>query len=262
MKLARHGGKALADVQRPSRPVQDALKVFEGEVGGRAALVAHLAHAAEEDNGTAYLVGMIADPRNDEKSLGTICEIAGISFPRLITLFKNAGFARAQLGAFQRVWDLLPEVAGDVMTRSVVHWVTCPTCLGDKFTERVIPAREKRDRKTKEVVTVPEQRIREECGSCRGRGEVEREPDRERQKIALEIGGLVQRGAGVQVNVDSSRQVNNNLLLVGTELKNFRADSDRALYGEPRRGPAGGGEEDPLDVPYEDVPAGSAGEES
>jgi len=198
-----------------------ALRAFEVGVGGRAKLVETLQYATLTDE-QSLIVGMIADPQNDRKALGTICRSAKINFGQLLQLFKDAGFIRAQLAAFEQVWNGLPRVAGDVMMRAVPHSVECQACLGTK----VVTIKVKGADGKKIDQEVP-------CRFCKGTGQITVIPDLEHQKVALEIGGLLKKGGAIQVGV----QVNNQGALVGPDdMKDFRGASDKLLYPARRRG--------------------------
>lgn len=212
--------------KRMHTEANQALRAFEEGVGGRAKLVENLQYATLTDE-QSIIVGMIADPQNDRKALGTICRAAKINFGQLLQLFKDAGFIKAQLAAFEKVWEGLPRVAGDVMMRSIPHQIECQACFGTKE----VTVKEKVDGKDIEK-QIP-------CRFCRGTGQITVIPDLEHQKVALEIGGLLKRGQGIQVGV----QVNNSGALVSPDdMKDFRGASDKLLYPARRRG------EEPIDA--------------
>src|SRR5678815_5384007 len=195
-----YSAASLADPSRASAPLaaRRACLEFEKAVGGRGKILEILSHSQGSGPDLDQLLGMIADPRNDEKNLATICMIAGVGFPKLLVLFRDAGVARAQLAAMRRVWDTLPEVAGDVMARSVTHLIKCGACGGSgKLTEVHFTKPKKGE------VPDPPQQLEIMCDGCQGTGAREAQPDLERQKLALEIGGMIKRGPGavnVQVN--------------------------------------------------------------
>lgn len=221
--------RRAAEARRVRAPesLDRALATFEQAVGGRAALVSALQHAISTDD-DEFVVGMIADPRNDLRSLGTICRQGNVKFTAILRLFRDAGFVKAQLEAFQRVWALLPEVAGDIAARSIPHYVVCSGCGGDK----VVLVKEKQEQENGREIEVE---IERPCPFCRGAGEILKEPDFERQKLTLEIGRMLPaKGAGVQVGVQVNAQ--QQVGIFGADvLKEFRASSDRLLYPGRRR---------------------------
>lgn len=214
-----------SDNKRMHTEANQALRAFEQGVGGRQKLVETLQYAALTTE-QSQIVGMIADPRNDNKSLGTICRSAKINFGQLLQLFKDAGFIRAQLAAFEKVWDGLPAVAGDVMMRSIPHDMECQGCLGTKEVTIKVMEPDSEGRKHPIDKTVP-------CGFCRGTGLIKVIPDLEHQKVALEIGGILKKGQGIQVGV----QVNTGgALVTPDDMKDFRGASDKLLYPARDRG--------------------------
>jgi hypothetical protein len=194
-----HPSLPLSEVPLPPAADQ-ACKTFEAQAGGREKMVEHLASAPLTPK-QALLVGAIADPRNDRHSLGRICQLYGIQFSDLMKMFRDAGFAKAQLAAMQRVWDYVPQVAEDVMQRALPHSITCP-CRG----------------------------LDPECEDCRGRGSIEKQPELETQKLALQMGGLVaQPGGGVNI---SMKQEQHTTLAqsFGGVFSRFAQASDQVLF--------------------------------
>jgi hypothetical protein len=216
--------KKLSASSNPTAPIHipvaldEACSNFESEVGGRGALIEHLAHAPLTAD-QQLLVGAIADPRNDPSTLARICITYGIQFADLLTLFRAAGFAKAQLGAMRRVWGKLPDVAGDVMDRAVPHLLLCPTCAGDKEVEKKLIAGSNEDGSPKFT------RWTETCETCGGHGEIQVQPKLETQKVALELGGLIQQKGGVEVNV-----VQQQALVQAASSMRFYQESDEVLY--------------------------------
>jgi hypothetical protein len=198
-------------------PLERACRNFESEVGGRAALIEHVSHAQLNED-QELLIGAIADPRNDQSSLARICYSYGIQFADLLTLFRSAGFAKAQLQAMRRVWERLPDVAGDVMERSVPHQILCSSCAGIGRVEKT---------KATGGDGGGIQRVEERCDTCNGMGYITIQPRLETQKVALEIGGLLQPGGGpgVQVNVTQQQAMG-----VAGRLSSFARESDEVLF--------------------------------
>jgi hypothetical protein len=226
------------------RPLEEACKNFEQAVGGRDNLVGHLVHASNLTEDQEYLIGAIADPRNDARSLARICTIYEIKFTDLLQLFRNAGLVKAQLAAMQKVWTRLPEVAGDLMDRATTHTLTCPRCRGDgKIPKSVMQPN------PKEPEAGPvEVKWEELCPECDGRGEQVVQPSLEVQKIALQLGGLLDKGGpAVQVNVQQ-----NNLPPAAGNHSDFLKRADEKLYTQPGAD-TGEGEEEPIDVEAEEI---------
>lgn len=226
------GALALKDIPLPPA-LEKACAGFEDAVGGREALVSHFAYA-ELGPREQLLIGAVADPRNDQHSLARICQLNGLQFTTLLGMFRQAGFARAQVEAMQRIWKVVPELAEDVMARSLPHELPCETCCGDgKRTEKKFTKGD--DGKAVEA------EVSVECPTCRGRGKQLHQPDLDRQKLGLQLAGLLPGAAGAQVNinVDKSTKQQFNLNAGGDVFASFMAASDQVLY--PARGGAGAG---------------------
>lgn len=199
-----------------------ALNTLEEIAGGRLEIVAQLATVATLGQKETYLAQLLADPRNDEYSLRTLCKQAGCSVREFIVLLRHARFSGQIAEAMDRVAKYIPDVAEDVMARSVPHTAECPTCNGTGTVEA-----SRRDKNTKKIVTETVT-----CSGCGGRKVVKVLPDLERQKVALEIAGILKRGGGVQVGV----QVNTPAPASGAPLTTspaFRTETDSLLYERP-----------------------------
>ncbi len=204
------------------KPVIAALDSLEKASGGRMKLVETLA-LSQLTQEQELLAGMIADPRNDAKSLARICSMANISVSRFLTMLGEVKMSKAVLEAQDRVAALLPEVAGDLMSRAVIHSVECSNCAG-KGTIAVI----NRGRSAGKGTPPPtEEEIT--CPNCRGNGTITHQPDLERQKIALEMAGLLKRGVGGGVNVAVGVSAGVTPALVSTST--FRGATDNLMFG-------------------------------
>ncbi len=229
------------------KALEEACRNFETEVGGRDSLVAQLVHARltpEQD----LLVGAIADPTNDAFSLARICALHGIRFGDLLIVFRDAGLVRAQLAAMRKVWERLPQVAGDVMDRAIPHLLECPACRGTK-----VRVKFRAVKKSKEAPDGVKE-VQVPCLRCAGTGEILVQPDLDRQKVALEVGGMLrQEGGGVQVNVQAQAQAG--------VFGNFAAASDAVLYPQPAAPPVSSAVEDGEEPVDAEVVEAASGEE-
>jgi hypothetical protein len=145
-----------------------AIEVFTKAVGGRQQLAEVLAVASpagELDTVTTYLL----DPRYEAWSLSRLCTHAGITVAHLFAAYKKALLVRAQIEATHIIAAKLPPVVDDVMTRAAPQRVAC-SCL-----EATRPA----------------------CPTCRGTGLTTSEPAVDRQKLALELGQLLEKKGGI-----------------------------------------------------------------
>lgn len=201
-----------------------ALDDFEAEVGGRGKLIDALLYAPDLPADLAYVVGLVADPRNDARKLSTVCAAGDISIGELVEAFKRGLLAKAMVGAIQLVAERTPAIVEDVLTRSVPHEVDCPTCKGTDRIRR----------------TDLDGRITEEaCGACVA-GKVIVEPDFARQKFALtELAGLGSKGSGgplVQIDQRDQRQQSLTLPsgVTPAAYAQLMGGVDQLLYGTPK----------------------------
>lgn len=198
-----------------------AVKAFdsiEAAIGGRDAVVEALAVSDLTDDQN-YLFSLIADPRNDTRSLASICAKANYTLGHLMQLFKDAKLARAQVEAIVHVAKTLPTVTADVMTLAKITEEPCLLCKGKGTIE-----------------TEPDEHgeIRDvTCGDCKGKGTNTYTPGIDRQKLALEIGGLYTRATGgVQIANVFSPSPPSELggRITQDYLKNMRMGTDKLLY--------------------------------
>jgi hypothetical protein len=151
---------------------EQAIEVFTKAVGGRDQLAEVLSVA-----GTSPDVEKIAlyllDPRYAHFSLRRLCTLTGITVADLFTAYRKALIARAHITATQIIASRLPPIVEDVMTRAAPQKVICPKCLG-----------------TSAAGQGP-------CVLCNDTGIIQSEPDLDRQKLALELGQLVEKKGGI-----------------------------------------------------------------
>lgn len=216
--------------RQPSYRIEQALKQVEIAGGGRGSIVEALYHSPMElAEDQQRLLNMLADPDNDGRSLAKVCADAGLKVKALLDLLRTARGARAYYEAINRVYDKLPDVAGDVMDRAVPHHLPCTACNGTGTT---------RTKAGGKLTT---------CVPCNGKGTFLELPDLERQKVALTIGGLLKpEKGGTTLNVNQ-QQVLQAGFFTSEDLKTFQTRSDKALFGE-RRAP-----EEPAVVDVEPV---------
>lgn len=184
--------------------LSSALSQIEKAIGGRVAVGVALQHLP---GGKAeLLVNLLADPANDARGLALILESAGLSVGQFIQLFKDARLAKAQVEAICKVAEKLPAVTEDVMTRAAPQKVPCQRCEGTGKGKKGGPIK---------------------CFACAGTGKVEVEPDLERQKVALELGGLLKKAPAVINNVQQ-----NAAFFTSDHLATWQTAMDKVIYGE------------------------------
>lgn len=180
-----------------------ALDNFEEAVGGRDVLIDSLA-MYNLDKKQEHFVRLLCDPARIHDSLVTICRDAGLNPIALFDLFTEANRAKGTALAMARMATKLPEVAEDILQKSVDAKVECPSCFGEGFIAEDV-----------------------KCPQCYGKGKILRESDIDRQKMVSEITGLQKKGPGVQVN--TAVQVNNAVTAPNLFSKYVKS-SDEAAY--------------------------------
>lgn len=251
--IARRDPVALPRVV--SKAEEAAFATVEAELGGREKLVAALSLAKLSER-ERQVVGMIADPDNDGRSLARICAQGEIGLGRLLGIFREAVLARGQVIAITRIAQKVPDVAAAVMEDATPGWRICLACLGAKQVEEKNPD-------TKEMELVP-------CGRCNGRGEVYHRPDHDVQKTALQISGLLDKGGAKITTIVAQQQTGGGGSPDTGMFDQLMGALDGALYGKGRdrlrrqREEDGDGvvEGEVEDASYEGNPEGSNNSES
>jgi hypothetical protein len=151
----------------------DAIETFAAAVGGRKKLLETLS-IADADNTTDKVVNCLLDPAYQSWSLRRICAYAGITVADLFASYKRALFTAAHIAAAHLITEKLPPIVADVMARALPGTESCPRCKGAPTTPGLTA-----------------------CPLCDGAGTVPTEPDLDRQKLALELGRLTERRAGI-----------------------------------------------------------------
>lgn len=187
--------RVLFDPENPA--VAAAVKQLEEAIGGRQALADTLIAAPPDEDGYDVLLGLIADPRNDHKSLATLLNEGGFTAGDLLKLYRSAVVAKAQVLAIHEVATELPSVTRDVMRRSQNHYKLCSSCASTgQVWEPILDAKGKPTGDRQKVV----------CGLCEGSGQVLAEASLDHQKMALDMAGMLQKsGPSTLVQVDNSR---------------------------------------------------------
>lgn len=193
----------LATRQRKLIPkdLERAFNEMENTAGGREALL-DILRSAPDSQELDYIIGAISDPTNDKRSLAGICQDTRIKIHVIRRYLSEAVLTRAQLTATGHIAKGLPGVVEHVMQKSVPRKVRCPACEGVDAGN---------------------------CARCKKNGWINVEPNREDQKIALEMGKMInQKGGGILIN-----NVNQQNVAIGADLfKNFRDATDKVLYGK------------------------------
>lgn len=213
---------ATFPIQRsPQRDVDQALASLEKALGGRSQILSTLVQADLTDD-EQLICDLLADPQNDNRSLAKVCGIAHYSLSRLLDLFKKAKGAEAYIKSVNRVYEKLPDIAGDIAERSVPQKARCGDCRGIGLVKRVDVDDDGKPKFSEDGKRVW---IEEQCWPCEGTGQITILPDLERQKLALQIGGLIKE-KGPAVIVDQRNQ-----LAFSRTNSDFRSATDALLFG-------------------------------
>jgi hypothetical protein len=182
--------------------LREALDRFEEALGGRDSLVEALLLAPPDPDRDA-LMGLLADPQNDMRTLGTIAGDLDFSAGEVLALFRDGERAKAQILALHEVTSQAPAVARDVMRRAQNHYRLCSGCNGTGQTW--FQAEDKDGTPIGDPTKVAHR-------FCEGTGQILVDASLDHQKLALDMSGLISKsGPGTVVNVDASSQQ----LLVG-----------------------------------------------
>lgn len=196
------------------------LRELEQQVGGRDQLAKILSYLPLDPQ-EAILVKLMGDPKLTTKSLAAIAARTGFSSGRVWDFFQRGKAAEAFVKSMTLVYDKAPDVAGSVMTEALPRTERClaPRCDHGKIPGEVDPASKTGRRKRST-----------DCHVCEGRGYVIGRPEVERQRLALELTGLVKKGGGVVVNTN----VQQNTVIASPQsiFAKFLEASDKVLFGK------------------------------
>lgn len=176
-----------------------AVEVFAGALGGRQALADLLSFS--DDPRVADALSYLAEPPHGPGvlSIRQICRRAGLTVADLFRAFLDATLLKAKIATAPIIAAKLCATTQALMDASVDRIDRCLPCQG-----------------TGTVTTTPDPTTQTphprpvvlRCDVCHGLGTVTREPDLERQKVALQLGGLLkQPGASVQTQVNVTTPV-------------------------------------------------------
>jgi hypothetical protein len=151
----------------------EAVELFATAVGGRAKLADVLA-VAETAPEVEKVINLLLDPRYRTYSLRRLCTLTGISVAELFAAYRKALITRAHIEASHIIASRLVPIVEDVMTRAMPVPIACSACQA-------------------------EEARRPTCPVCRGTGTTLSEPDFDRQKLALELGQLLEKKGGLTI---------------------------------------------------------------
>lgn len=164
-----------------------AVEAFAVALGGRQALLESLTVAGGTPD-IDKITNLLLDPRYGGWSLRRLCRAAGLTIADLFLAYKKALLVRAHLQATKIVADQLVQVVTDVMRRSQPYEAICEGCKG-------------LGQVTAEPSTKHPNPSPLPCPACGGLGRRTYLPELDRQKVALELGQLLQKsGINIQQN--------------------------------------------------------------
>ncbi len=186
-----------------TRGNRQALDQIEEAIGGRNSAIEILG-LAPLDKKQEHFLRLLCDPIREHDSIAVITRDAGLLPSQVIQLFREASFAKAHALSMTQLAERIPDIVQDLTKRSTDAVVTCPDCMGEGSESEIEP-----------------------CARCHGRGLVIREGDLDHKKVALELGGLLKKGTGVNVNV---QQNNISASAPGAFFSRFVKASDKDAY--------------------------------
>lgn len=162
-----------------------ALDTFVAALGGREQLTAALTVGSGSPE-VDRVLRLIDDPRYATWSLRKLCVAAGITVAEFFSAYRKAALVEAHLKAVQIIAGAIPGVVQDLMQRAQPHAIKCEPCNGiGTITTDPTPQ-------------IPNP-IPQPCRACNGVGTITVLPDLDRQKVALELGTLLQARGGLSI---------------------------------------------------------------
>jgi len=155
----------------------DGVDVFVSQIGGRQRLVDLLSLADATGEGD-QIIALLLNPEYEHLSLRRLCEKAGITIAHLLAAYKKAAIVAAHIQAIHIIAGKVIPVVEDVMMRAAPIAIPCPEC---------------RDHEAKVAA----------CPFCGGTGQMLKDPDIARQRLALELAGLIEK-RGIVVNQNTA----------------------------------------------------------
>jgi hypothetical protein len=235
-RRSRDEGDRLVSTATYAQPgAVAAVRAFEAAVGGRVKLIEAMLQAPPS-SALDYVVGLIADPREDATDLAVLCARGGVTLGELLEAFKQGTYAKMAVLSVYRLAQAAPAAVEDLATRSAPYDETCRACNG---TGSLAPADAGAGARP-----AP-------CETCNALGTIRQLPELERQKLFFEMTKLVSKGGGgittnVGVNVAPAAP-----LIPSQSYDRLITAVDRILYGKAVEADA-----DVIDVetPPEDSP--------
>lgn len=206
--------------------LEKALAELENKLGGRDALANSLQLVPGLTQEETTLVFLLANPENRKKSLAYLAGSVGTTVGKVLELFTKGEASAAYVQAMRKFYRQLPAISEDVAARALPNWRTCGVCRG----KGVLRNRYKiLDEDGEPVSPIKWKWETERCLTCEGQGQVEQVPDLERQKLALEAGGIIKGKGGIIID-QSQQTLNAGSITMIKSSPDFRTATDRLLY--------------------------------
>jgi len=198
---------------RPLLPILSyAIETFEQQLGGREVLVEVLAQADSSDT-IQRILSFLGNADHQHNSLATVCLLADCTPGDLFLAYERALKTRAKVLASIPIARELPYVAEDAMRRARTHKVLCPECNGTRHVKTRVKG---------EVVVSP-------CQWCE-EGWINQEPSLDQQKLALELGELVQRSGGTSIHNENVQETKTLNVGLGASLAKLQAEAAKIVF--------------------------------
>lgn len=177
--------------------VEAALANFIEGVGGKDALLTELLIAPELPPSLLTLLQFSFDPRFSDRQFGFLCAKAQISPGEVLLAFRDVLMAKVTIQAMHETSKELVRMLREIVRSAITHDETCTECRGTTEVWKVL---RNPKQKAESLQKVP-------CPTCQATGVVIVGPDRESQKMVLDLVGLTRGKASTLVNVGVNTQV-------------------------------------------------------
>lgn len=224
--MARELEKLATQTSLALRREFDAL---EKELGGRPALIHALAHGPQDRQGR-YLLGLLADPDNTNRSLSEIAATAKMLPGQIAELITRGLTVTTTVAAKIAIARGAGAVVTDTMKQGAPHEEPCAACQG---TGSLTP-----DPTPDDPNPSPGP-----CVTCQGSGRLLYPADPDARKLALDLAGLLPKAGGISITNSNTLQQ----ATVHTGAERLQEAMDLVLFGGNAHGPV-------LDTEARDVP--------
>jgi len=233
-RYVKHGNRAtMRNKHLQTKLLLDtALRKLERALGGRAAIAAAL-HLAEDITASEKAVAeAIANPRNARRSLRRLIADTDpdMTFAKVLKMFAKGRTAETYAKTINNIHRGLPAAADHLMKTSVPYPQQCPACHGKKKVAEggSVKCEDCRGAGCGVCRGAGSFRAMVPCLQCAGTGELLREPDTDRMRLAFQVSGMLQQGGGISItNNQVTQQVEATFVQTSAA---FRSATDNLLW--------------------------------